>query len=130
MNNRFAAAINDQGRFAPTSVGDFDFIPEANAHIWRGRIASSAKELSEIVNGAIASLAGFQSPFTTLSVIQVGAPAESPADENKSTLETENEALRAANQELNEVISRLSARPALPRLAVIEERDMERAAVA
>jgi hypothetical protein len=72
MEDRYAVALNDQGRFAPTVVGDFAFVPEAGRHIWNGKVATSMAELAEQVNGAIKSIVNFGDPFKTIEVVPVG----------------------------------------------------------
>lgn len=119
MNTRFAAALNDQGRFANTCVGDFNFVPEGGAHIWKGKIATSAGELAEHVNGAIIALAELADPFASLRVIEIVDANASP-DENASTPESENEALRQTIRELQQTIATLQ-RPAGPTLKILEE---------
>lgn len=123
MTTRFAAAINDQGRFAPTSVGDFNFVPEANAHIWKGKFATSAADLAEQVNGAVLSVAAWGNPHVTLHVVEFGASPE-VVDENASTPESEKEALLETIRELRETILHLQTPGAPangPTLRILEE---------
>lgn len=117
MKTGFAAAINDQGRFAPTCVGDFNFEPDANAHIWKSKIAESARELAECVNGAIASVLVLGSPFITLRIVEVGSPVDEVAAEGEDspTPESVKSALIEANGELRDVITRR------PSLALVED---------
>lgn len=121
MKTGFAAAINDQGRFAPTCVGDFNFVPEANAHVWKSKIVESAAELVECANGAIASVAVMGSPYITLRFIQVGSPAvEAPVEEDSPTPESVKAALLATNGELRNVIASPAPR-GRPSLALVED---------
>lgn len=114
---KYAVSISDQGRFAPTQVGDFCFLPEHNLHVWKGTLATTMRELAEQVNAATASLLEFGSPFTTLRVVEVDVAAA--VDENIPTPETTNAALLEANRELRETIARMSIRK--PSLRLIEE---------
>lgn len=118
MNIRFAAAIIDQGRHAPTCVGDFNFVPEANAHIWKGLVATTLSELAEHVNGAVKSIEELQSPFVTMRVVQVGEGQEQENDE-VSTLRSTNAALVEQNRQLNDVIAK--CQPPRPTLTLVDE---------
>lgn len=98
---KYAVAICDQGRHAPTVVGEFVFLPEHSLHAWKGKIATSMKELSEQVNLATAFLDSWGTPFVTLRIVPID-PEEEP--------DTTKESLIAANQELLEVIRNLEIR--------------------
>lgn len=123
MSKQFAAAINDQGRFAPTAVGDFNFVPEANAHIWKSKFAINAADLAEQVNGAVLSVAAWGNPHVTLRIIEFGGSPE-VVDENASTPQSEKEALLETIRELRETILHLQtpgAPAAGPTLRILEE---------
>jgi hypothetical protein len=108
---KFAAAINDQGRFANTCIGDFRFVPEFGAHIWKGLNGSTPIEMLEQINGAVKSLEELNDPFAKLRVVMIEDGAEAPVevDENKSTLESENEALRETVRELQNMLAEVTA---------------------
>lgn len=73
MSDNYAVALNDQGRYASTVVGEFTFVPEAGRHIWNGNVAHSMAELAEQVNCAIKAIVNFGDPFKTIEVVRVGA---------------------------------------------------------
>jgi lysyl-tRNA synthetase class I len=111
---KFAVALNDQGRFAPTQVLEFSLLPECNAHVWKGMVAESMKDLADQVNCASAFLDEFGGPFIKLRVLEVGQQTPDPADEEKPTLESVNRSLIQANAELNQVIEKIGlSRPTL-----------------
>lgn len=118
MSTRYAAAINDQGRFANTCIGDFNFVPEFGAHIWKGKIATNAAELAEHINGALASLKEWGDPFVFLRVAEI-AGAE-VVDENASTPESEKGALLETIRELRETIATLQRPTGGPTLKLLE----------
>jgi hypothetical protein len=98
---RFAAALNEQGRFAQTCVGDFTLLPEVGRHVWKGKFAENAAELTEQVNGALKSIADFGDPFMTLEVVAVG---EIAAEGGSQKSEIGSEIILEANQQLLSVI--------------------------
>jgi hypothetical protein len=69
--NKYAVAIQKQGLYAQTKVGDFIYVTEYDRHIWMGQIASNMEELAEQTNAAIKSVMNFGDPWQTLEVIQV-----------------------------------------------------------
>lgn len=96
----FAAAITRQGRFAPTCVAGFTFDPEAERHIWQGKVATNAAELAEQVNGAIKSIAAFGDPWMTLEIVEV--PGGEPETDKDAVIAS----LLAANAELRAIVER------------------------
>ena len=115
---KYAVCISDQGRFAPTCVGDFSFLPDQNLHVFKGILASSAKELSDQVNAAVASLSAYGSPFTTLRIVEISDVEEV---EDVSTDESTKESLIQANAELNEVIKTIAPKP--KKLSLVSEHE-------
>ena len=68
---KYAVALQKQGLYAPTKVGDFTFVQEYNRHIWMSKIASDMEELAEQTNAAIKSLIDFADPWLRIEIIQV-----------------------------------------------------------
>lgn len=125
METKFAAALNDQGRFANTNIAGFTLIPEGY-HTWKGKVASSMEELAEHVNEAVAGLEEFGSPFFKLRIVRIGAPvaaAPEQVDEDVVTPVTVKAALVDANQQLNETIRDISDRRT-PSLKLREEAEV------
>jgi hypothetical protein len=96
-NGKFAAALNEQSRFAGGAIGDFILVPEIGRHVWKGKIATTTAELAEQVNGAVKEIAVFRDPFKTLEVVSVGIPTEMASEEDKDSIIA---ALKTANAEL------------------------------
>jgi len=94
---KYAVAINSQGRFAPTIVGEFVYDPEHDLHVWKAKLATTMKELAEQVNEASAFLTNWNTPFVTLRVVEVDAKPE--------LRDSTKESLIQANAELLAVIS-------------------------
>lgn len=127
MITKYAAAINDQGRFANTFVGHFSLNSDLNAHIYKGRIATSMSELAEIVNESLVALVEFADPNLTLRIIPAEIPSQAqaeppPADDDDSppTPESIKTSLVQANDELRSVIEK---RPTGPTLKLIGQED-------
>lgn len=101
----FCVCLNNQGRYATHQVGDFIFVVEAGRHAWQGKIAATAEELAEYVNGAVKSIVDFGDPFKTLEVVECRMPnAERRMEEpDKDSVIA---SLRTANQELRDIIAR------------------------
>lgn len=119
---KFAAALNQQGRFANTRIGDFLFVPEFEAHVWQGKSAETASELAEQVNGAIASLIPLNDPFLSLRVLPIGSPspvAVEAAGPDEATPQSVKEALVETNGQLQKVVTQM-AQPR-PTLKLVEE---------
>ncbi len=68
---KYAVALQKQGIYAPTKVGDFWFDPTYERHIWFGKTASNMEELAEQVNGAMKSLVAWADPFLSFEAILV-----------------------------------------------------------
>ena len=100
----FAAAINRQGRFAPTCIAGFTFVPAVERHIWQGKVANDAAELAEQVNGAIKGIASFGDPWMTLDIVEV--PGGEPEIDKDAVIAS----LEAACAELREIIARAPPR--------------------
>lgn len=110
--SKFAVAIHDQGRFAPTCVGDFQFLPDIGAHVWKAKTAETMKDLAEQMNGAFLSWKEFGNPFINLRVIEIGATTNERAREENDegvTVESTNRSLVQANGELRDVIAKCNA---------------------
>lgn len=124
MNTRFAAAINDQGRFANVNVGDFILTEQSGRHTWQGKTAATIEELAEQVNGAIASLTAFGNPWLELKVIAVDVkpeeqkPADSKTGEEPVTDDSVKSALVDANAELQNLLGKTV--PKKPTLELIQ----------
>ena len=99
---KFAVAINPQGRYAPTIVGEFIYDPIFDVHVWKGKLATNMKELAEQVNAASAFLTNWNTPFVTLRVVELESQ-EDPMDSTKQSL-------IQANAELLNVIERLKGK--------------------
>jgi putative intracellular protease/amidase len=107
---RFAVALNEQGRFAATTVGDFTLVPEAGRHVWKGKIAASAAELADQVNGAIKSIIDFGDPFK-IEVIAVGGQLQSADCRLQIEEKKQTEIILEANRQLQNVIEMGTPKP-------------------
>lgn len=107
---KFAVALNDQGRFAQTVVGDFTMVPEAGRHVWQGEIATSMVELAEQVNGAIKSIIDFRDPFKTIEVIAVGEMRSAECGV-RSGEKDQTAIILEANRQLQDVIEHVTPKP-------------------
>jgi len=107
---KFAAALNEQGRFAQVCVGDFTLLPEVGRHIWKGKVAETIEELAEHINGALKSISEFGDPFLTLAVVAVsqGEQREAKAREENS------EIILEANRQLQDVIEHVTPKKLRP----------------
>lgn len=123
----FVVAINDQGTFAPTSVGDFIFDDKAKMHCWKGRRANNMVELAEQVNGGLKSLANYGNQWITLRVVSLSpAAVDSEVENPKEPVETEpvseasiKTSLVQANDELRQVVTALPVPVSKPSLALV-----------
>lgn len=117
MITKYAAAINEQGRFANTFVGHFTINSELNAHIYKGRIATSMSELAEIVNESLKALVDFADPNLSLRIIPAEIDSEpqaepaAPDDDEPPTPESVKAALLRANEELRKVVEKGAPSP-------------------
>lgn len=68
---KYAVALTQQSRFAPTKVGEFLHDPKCDRHIWQGKTASTMAELAEHTNAALQSLIDFRDPFLGIELIKV-----------------------------------------------------------
>ncbi len=68
---KYAVAICDQGRFAPTVVADFVYQSKENLHVWKGTFATSMSELCQQVNEALEALKTWADPWLTLRVVEI-----------------------------------------------------------
>lgn len=69
--SKFAIALNDQGRFSPTVIGEFIFQSKENLHVWKGKFATSMKEMAYQVNEAVQFMPTFADQFVTLRVVEI-----------------------------------------------------------
>jgi hypothetical protein len=73
---KYAVAICDQGRFAPTVVADFVYQSKENLHVWKGTFATSMSELCQQVNEALKALETWADPWLTLRVVEIDEASE------------------------------------------------------
>lgn len=104
---RFAVCLNEQGQFAATCVSDFNLLPAVGRHVWKGKLAETAVELAEQINGALKSLAEFGDPFKTLEVISVGKDGSRTAEGGNGEVKT-SDIILEANRQLQEVIEQVT----------------------
>ncbi len=73
---KYAVCLNQESRFAPTIIGEFILQQKEGLHVWKGKFATSMKEMADQVNEAVQFMPTFADPFMTLRVVEIEAEEE------------------------------------------------------
>ncbi len=68
---KYAVCLNQESRFAPTIIGEFILQQKEGLHVWKGKFATTMKELADQVNEAVQFMPTFADPFMTLRVVEI-----------------------------------------------------------
>ncbi len=68
---KYAVSLNQGSPSSPTVIGEFIFQQKEALHVWKGKFATSMKELAEQVNEAVEFMPTFADPFLMLRVVEI-----------------------------------------------------------
>ncbi len=83
---KYAVSLNQGGPSSPTVIGEFIFQQKEGLHVWKGKFATTMKELSDQINEAVQFMPTFADPFLMLRVVEIEAESVASTTPNPDDL--------------------------------------------